>query len=97
MSERGLVELALRLWPQACEDSRVDDPADLDRLLDAIGQPGAPGYEGGLRNTFACFGPDEAAEVVLPSGERRRSLSTASSCASSWGSKSSASCSIRMR
>jgi hypothetical protein len=73
MSERGLVELALRLWPQAREDSRVDDPADLDRLLDAIGQPGAPGYEGGLRNTFACFGPDEAAEVVLPSGERSAS------------------------
>ena len=70
MSNSGTLELALRLWPQARDHGTVGDPADLDRLLDAIGQPGAPGYDCGLRNTFACFAPDELAEVVLPTGER---------------------------
>ncbi len=70
MSDLGILELALRLWPQARDRGVVDQPDDLDRLLDAIGRPGAPGYEGGLRNTFACFTPDEVADFALPTGER---------------------------
>ncbi|MEZ4553250.1 MAG: hypothetical protein AB7L91_09210 [Dehalococcoidia bacterium] len=64
------LDLALRLWPQARDRGTVDDPTDLDRLLEAQGLPGAPGYECGLRSTFACFGPDEAASLTLPTGEQ---------------------------
>ncbi len=70
MSDPGVLDLALRLWPQARDHGTAGDPADLDRLLDAIGQPGAPGYDCGLRNTFACFAPDEVAGFTLPTGER---------------------------
>jgi hypothetical protein len=65
-----LFDLALRLWPQVRDHGTVQDPADLDRLLDTQGQPGAPGFERGLRHTFACFLPREPAEAVLPTGER---------------------------
>jgi hypothetical protein len=65
-----ILDLALRLWPQARDHGLVDDPNDLDRLLEAQGLPGAPGYDGGLRATFACFAPDEEATFALPSGER---------------------------
>ncbi|MGE0227929.1 MAG: hypothetical protein AB7I38_00595 [Dehalococcoidia bacterium] len=70
MAGSELLDLALRLWPQARDRGTVDDPADLDRLLEAQGLPGAPGYECGLRSTFACFGPDEAASFTLPTGEQ---------------------------
>ena len=70
MSESPILDLALRLWPLARDDGWVADPSDLDTLLDAIGQPGAPGYEGGLRYTFACFAPDAPAQFALPTGER---------------------------
>jgi hypothetical protein len=65
-----LLDLALRLWPQVRDQGTVQDPNDLDRLLDTQGEPGAPGFERGLRHTFACFLPSERAEVVLPTGER---------------------------
>jgi hypothetical protein len=65
-----LLDLALRLWPQVRDQGTVQDPNDLDRLLDTQGQPGAPGFERGLRHTFACFLPSETAEAVLPTGER---------------------------
>jgi hypothetical protein len=61
---------ALALWPQARDRGRVDDAAQLDVLLDAIGRPGAYGYEWGLRHTFACFGAGEAAACAVPTGER---------------------------
>ena len=70
MSDSEVLDLALRLWPQARDRGAVDDPADLDRLLEAQGLPGAPGYECGLRNTFACFPPGMEAGFVLPTGER---------------------------
>ena len=35
-------------------------------------QPGAPGVDGGVRQTFACFAPDEEATFVLATGERPR-------------------------
>ncbi len=73
MSTSAVLDLALRLWPQARDRGAVDDPSDLDTLMAAMGQPGAPGYEGGLRRTFACFGPDEEAAFVLPTGERTQS------------------------
>lgn len=65
-----ILKLALRLWPQARDSGAVDDPDSLDVLLAALGQPGAPGYEGGVTGTFAAFGPDEEASFVLPTGER---------------------------
>lgn len=67
-----VLDLAIRLWPQVRDRAAVDDPNDLDTLLGAQGQSGAPGYEGGVRRTFACFAPDEPAAFVLPSGERPR-------------------------
>jgi hypothetical protein len=48
----------------------VDDPNALDQLLATVGRPGALGYECGVGSTFACFGPDEDAELTLPTGER---------------------------
>ena len=69
MSE--VLHLALGLWPQVRDRGAVDDPAALDTLLGSLGQPGAPGYEGGVRSTFACFAPDEdASSFTLPTGER---------------------------
>ena len=62
--------LALALWPQARDFGRVDDPAQLDVLLDAIGRPGAPWYDCGLRHTFACFELGAEAACTLPTGER---------------------------
>lgn len=70
MASSEILELALRLWPQARDQGTVDRPDDLDRLIEAQGLPGAPGYECGLRSTFACFGPDEEAAFTLPAGEQ---------------------------
>lgn len=70
MASNEILDLALRLWPQARDQGTVIDPNDLDRLLAAQGLPGAPGYEGGVRSTFACFGPDEVATFTLPTGEQ---------------------------
>jgi hypothetical protein len=70
MSDSEVLDIALRLWPQARDSGTVNDPSELDRLLEAQGLPGAPGYEGGVRSTFACFGPDEEATFALPTGER---------------------------
>lgn len=71
MSESPILDLALRLWPSVRDRGMVDDPTDLDRLLEAQGQPGAPGWDGGLRNTFAAFTPEQdASAFALPSGER---------------------------
>ncbi len=67
-----VLDLAIRLWPSVRDRGAVDDPNDLDTLLAAQGQPGAPGVEGGVRRTFACFAPDEEATFVLPTGERPR-------------------------
>ena len=70
MSSSEILDLALRLWPQARDQGTVNDPADLDRLLESQGLPGAAGYECGLRSTFACFAPDEEATLTLPTGEQ---------------------------
>ncbi len=70
MPDSEILDLALRLWPQARDQGTVAGPADLDRLLEAQGLPGAPGYECGIRSTFACFAPDEEAAFALPTGER---------------------------
>jgi len=67
-----ILDLAMKLWPQVRDSGRVDDPAALDVLLAAQGQPGASGYDGGVRGTFACFAPGEEATFVLPTGERPR-------------------------
>ena len=72
MSTSPILELAIQLWPQVRDRGAVDDPNDLDTLLAVQGQPGAPGVEGGVRHTFACFPPEEDATFVLPSGERPR-------------------------
>ncbi len=72
MTTSSTLDLALRLWPQVRDSGRVDDASLLDELLAAQGRPGAPGYEGGVRGTFACFGPDEPAAFTLPGGERPR-------------------------
>ncbi len=69
MTDSDPLTLALELWPDARDRGSVADPSALDRLLEALGRPGAPGYDCGLRNTFACFGPDEEAALTLPSGE----------------------------
>lgn len=69
MTDPHPLALALKLWPSVRDLGAVEDPADLDRLMDSLGQPGAPGYECGVRNTFACFAPDEAASLTLPTGE----------------------------
>ena len=70
MTDRDTLPLALDLWPDARDRGLVADPGALDRLLESIGQPGALGYDCGARNTFACFAPDEEAELTLSSGER---------------------------
>ncbi|MEI6136189.1 MAG: hypothetical protein WCQ48_02070 [Chloroflexota bacterium] len=67
-----VLDLAIRLWPQVRDRGAVDDPSDLDMLLAAQGQPGAPGLEGGVSHTFACFAPDEAATFALSTGEQPR-------------------------
>ncbi|MDA0271466.1 MAG: hypothetical protein O2798_10285 [Chloroflexi bacterium] len=69
MTHSDVLSLAIRLWPGARDTGQVADPADLDVLLAAQGQPGAPGYEGGVRGTFACFAPDEEATLTLSTGE----------------------------
>jgi hypothetical protein len=73
MSTSPILDLALRLWPQARDAGAVDDPSDLDTLLDAQGQPGAPAFDEGVRGTFACFAPGEPAELTLPTGEQTTS------------------------
>lgn len=69
MADHEALTLALELWPAARDRGAVDDPSALDRLLDTLGQPGAVGYDCGLRTTFACFAPDEDAALTLPTGE----------------------------
>ncbi|MEX2229682.1 MAG: hypothetical protein WEB13_08610 [Dehalococcoidia bacterium] len=69
MSDSPVLDLALRLWPGARDSGAVGDPADLDTLIEAQGQPGAPGYELGVRGTFACFAPDAVATLTLATGE----------------------------
>ena len=69
MPNNEIISLALRLWPEARDAGAVSDPTALDDLLATLGQPGALGYDCGLRTTFACFAPDEQAELTLPTGE----------------------------
>jgi len=69
MSESEILDLALRLWPQARENGVIDDPTDLDRLLTAQNQPGAPNHDCGQRYTFACFAPDAEPSFTLATGE----------------------------
>lgn len=71
--EPDLVELALRLWPQARDHGTVADPEDLDRLLQSQGLVGATGHNCGQRSTFSCFSPDVEAELSLPTGEQSES------------------------
>ena len=73
MPESPVLDLALRLWPDLRDGQPVADAGALDELLSAVGQPGAPERDCGLTATFACFSPDEEAEVVLPAGERSSS------------------------
>ncbi|MDA0351310.1 MAG: hypothetical protein O3A10_03735 [Chloroflexi bacterium] len=73
MADHEALTLAHALWPSARDRGMVDDPNMLDRLLETRGQPGAIGYDCGLRDTFACFAPDELAELTLPGGERTTS------------------------
>ena len=73
MADAPIIDLVLRLWPAARDDSVVADPADLDLLLATQGGPGAPGRDCGLLHTFACFGPDRDAAIELPTGERTSS------------------------
>ena len=70
MTDRDTLTLALELWPDARDRGTVADPSALDRLLESLGQPGALGYDCGLRSTFACFEPNEEAALTLPSGEQ---------------------------
>jgi hypothetical protein len=63
------LELALRLWPRLRDGGSVDDPSDLDRLLGTQNLPGAPNHDCGQQFTFACFPPDAAPAVTLPTGE----------------------------
>ena len=66
-----VLALAQRLWPQIRDHGTVDDPSALDTLLATLGQPGAPGFEGGELHTFAAFLPSEdASDFALPTGER---------------------------
>ncbi|MDA0365712.1 MAG: hypothetical protein O3B31_04585 [Chloroflexi bacterium] len=69
MSDRPILDLALRLWPGVRDSGAVEDPTDLDTLLDAQGRPGAVGYELGVRGTFACFPVDQPATLTLATGE----------------------------
>lgn len=73
VAQHEAVTLALALWPSARDSGAVEDPSALDQLLETLGQPGAVGYEGGLRNTFAGFAPDEEASLTLPTGEQTTS------------------------
>ena len=57
--------LALELWPDARDYGQVKDASALDGLLESLGQPGAIGFDCGLRNTFTCFAPDETAVIPL--------------------------------
>ena len=71
VSSSETLDLAMRLWPSVRDGRGVDDPTDLDRLLATHGQPGAPGYDCGLRSTFAGFAPGEdATDFALATGER---------------------------
>lgn len=70
MTTSNTLDLALRLWPQVRDSGVVDDPSLLDALLATQEQPGAPGLDGGVRGTFACFPPGESATFTLPSGEQ---------------------------
>ncbi len=72
MTTSNTLDLALRLWPQVRDGGGVDDPSLLDVLLATQGQPGAPGFKGGVRGTFSCFPPAESASFTLPSGEQPR-------------------------
>ena len=66
-----VLNLAQRLWPQVRDTGTVDDAATLDTLMATLGQPGAPGFEGGERHTFAAFLPSEdASDFALTTGER---------------------------
>lgn len=66
-----VLNLAQQLWPQIRDHGTVGDPSALDKLLETLGQPGAPGFEGGETNTFAAFLPSEdASDFALPTGER---------------------------
>jgi hypothetical protein len=69
VSQSKVLDLALRLWPEARDNGAVSAPTALDELLVSLGQPGAPGYDCGLQSTFACFAPDEDATLSLPTGE----------------------------
>lgn len=80
-TDSSVLDLALRLWPQVRDHGTVADPADLDRLLATLGQPGAPGYRDGIRDTFACFGPGEVATLTFPTGEVAASDAAARFCA----------------
>lgn len=73
MSEHEALALALKLWPDARDRGSVDDPAALDILLESLGQPGALGYDCGLRKTFAAFAPGEVAQLTAATGERTSS------------------------
>ena len=69
VSDTPVLDAALRLWPSARDRGAVDDPDELDALLDAAGQPGAIGHDCGVATTFACFPPDIEASLTLPTGE----------------------------
>ena len=73
MPESPVLSIALQLWPQLRDGAPIDDPAALDELLAAQGQPGAPGHDCGITSTFACFPSDEEAALALPTGERSSS------------------------
>jgi hypothetical protein len=73
VADHEALTLALALWPAARDGGAVEDPSALDQLLATLGQPGAAGYECGLRSTFACFSPDEDAAITLPTGEHTTS------------------------
>ncbi|MPZ99676.1 MAG: hypothetical protein GEU80_10140 [Dehalococcoidia bacterium] len=69
----AILDIAMRLWPQARDHGTVDDPADLDLLLAVQGRPGAPGYDCGVRGTFGVFAPDQPAGLTLLTGEHAAS------------------------
>lgn len=68
-----VLALSQRLWPQVRDHGAAEDPAALDTLIETLGQPGAPGFEGGELHAFAAFLPSEdASDFTLPTGERPR-------------------------
>ena len=69
VSDSPVLDIALRLWSTSRDRGAVDDPNELDALLDAFGQPGALGHGCGITSTFACFPPDGEASLTLPTGE----------------------------